>query len=95
MIVVTLAAVCLAQLALIAWLLRDWRGERAALLQRALAPHMAALEHHERGMPGPEDPAYAPRALIPDDDEAYWESRDELAARLMTEEVAEQNGRDR
>lgn len=72
-----------------------WSGMRTArdtialvdrLCQRVQAPGAAVLEHDEavRAHRGPE---YAPPAIEPDDDEAYWLSREKLAEYAMTAEL--------
>jgi hypothetical protein len=56
------------------------------LCQRLQAPQAAVLEHDEqvRALRGDE---YAPPAVPPDDDEAYWASREKLAELLMAQET--------
>jgi hypothetical protein len=94
-----LGIICAAQLALIAFLV--WRQGRSAdprplvelvaladrMAQRIQDPSSAVLEHHELTSPPPSSPTYAPPALLPDDDDAFWESREDLARRMMSEEL--------
>jgi len=90
--VIELTVVCVLLVALLAWQAVDRRAEqrevcaeRADLLQRIQAPQAAVVAHHY------EQPADEATELVPDDDEAWWasrESRDELAERMMAEETA-------
>jgi hypothetical protein len=56
------------------------------LAQRIQSPQAAVLEHFEqhRALRGDE---YAPSAIPPDDDDAYWASKDKLAEQLMAQET--------
>ena len=56
------------------------------LCQRVQAPHAAVLEHDEQ-VREPRSEEYAPPAVEPDDDEAFWTSRDRLADLMMAQEV--------
>jgi hypothetical protein len=71
-----------------AWALErtEWARERADLLQRIQAPREAVLEHQLR------DVDTSPPAVGIEDDDGYWESKDELAARAWAQEV--NGGRD-
>jgi hypothetical protein len=93
---VILGLVCLAQLVLVVFVLTTRRddgtqlGELIALAdrmaQRLQAPQAAVAAAASEIT----DPStYAPPALIPDDDDAFWESREGLAQRLAAEEAAE------
>jgi hypothetical protein len=81
--VITVAAICFAQLAVIVLLLWDRRIERrehaaqvAVLCQRLQAPQLAIVAHDRDGVVAmPQPPAF-------DDDEAHWMSKDELAEKL-------------
>lgn len=53
------------------------------MAQRLQAPSAAVLEHDERVR----GPVLTPPGVPPDDDEAFWESRDALAETLMAQEV--------
>jgi hypothetical protein len=95
--VIELAILCGALIALVAFTLIDRRVERRQLLAvidkltvRIQAPQIAAVE--AANAVGPESPTYAPPALIPDDDEAFWESREALAERAMRAEVGGGDG---
>lgn len=55
------------------------------LCQRLQAPNAAVLEHDAR-LPRTEE--YAPPAVPPDDDDAFWMSRDKLADLLMQHETS-------
>lgn len=95
--VVTLGVVAVIQLVVIGWMMwmrrddgRDIIALADGLAKRIQAPQLAAVEAANE-----EGPLYAPPALIPDDDDAYWESREQLAERLMAEEVKEAGGGDR
>ena len=61
------------------------------MARRVQAPQLAAVEAQNEE----HSPLYAPPALLPDDDEAYWESREQLAERMMREEVEGVGGGDR
>jgi hypothetical protein len=56
------------------------------LCQRVQAPQAAVLEHDER-VRALRDEEYAPPAVPPDDDEAFWASRDKLAELMMEQEL--------
>jgi hypothetical protein len=88
--VIALAVICALQLALVAFLL--WERHRAdreligvidRLTVRIQAPQRAAIE----GLNEQVSALYAPPAVPPDDDDGYWESREELAERLARAEV--------
>ena len=91
--VIALAVVALAELAVIVLLIRLAHADNGQLGQiiamadgmakRLQAPQLAAIETANEE----HSPLYAPPALIPDDDDAYWENREQLADRLMKEEV--------
>lgn len=55
--------------------------ERGELLQRIQAPEVAVMEHQLKG------PIHMPQHVPMDDDEQYWESKEDLAARMMAEET--------
>ena len=83
-----LAVICALQLAVIAGLMvdrarerREVARERADLLQRIQAPAHAVTAHHNA------EPVVSPPAVVPDSDDDYWESREELAERLAQAEV--------
>ena len=90
--VITIGVIAVIELAVIAWLMwlrRDETKDVIALADRLArriqAPQVAAVE-----LANDTDTAsatYAPQALMPDDDQAYWESREQLAERAMREEV--------
>jgi len=94
--VTALVVFAAAELALIGFLV--WNRQRThpdlqsllgiigELCQRLQAPGAAVLEHDERvrGRPSTE---YAPPAIEPDDDDAYWMSREKLADYAMREET--------
>lgn len=94
------AASFIAVTALAAFLLYERRAERRRvdpqlqaliklcdrLCQRLQAPHAAILEHDEQ-VREPRSDEYAPPAVPPDDDDAFWASRDKLAELLMEQEV--------
>jgi hypothetical protein len=89
--VTELTIVCALLIVLAAFHLWDRRGERRQLIDaldrmaaRIQAPQAAAVEFANVD----EGPEYAPPAIDPDDDDAFWESRDRLAERLMAEEQA-------
>lgn len=97
--VITLGFVVIAELAVIALLVRLQHTDSGRLeiidmadrmARRLQAPQLAAIEQANE-----ESPLYAPPALIPDDDDAYWESREALADRAMREEVEGVGGGDR
>lgn len=90
-----LAVIAIAELALIGLLVIERRKTEVAhtalvdrLCQRLQAPGAAILEHDEavRGWRGAE---YAPPALDPEDDEAFWMSRERLAEAMMETEVSD------
>lgn len=58
------------------------------LCQRLQAPQAAVLEHDEmtRAL---RDDEYAPPAVVPDDDDGYWMSRERLADLAMQQEARE------
>jgi hypothetical protein len=56
------------------------------LCQRVQAPQAAVLEHDEQ-VRVLRDEEYAPPAVPPDDDEAFWASRDKLAELMMEQEL--------
>ena len=56
------------------------------LCQRVQAPNAAVLEHDEN-VRALRDEEYAPPAVAPDDDDAYWLSRDKLAEMAMAQEL--------
>lgn len=56
------------------------------LCQRLQAPQAAILEHDEQ-VRQTRTEEFAPPAVEPDDDEAYWASRDRLAELLMERET--------
>lgn len=98
----TVAVVTLA-LVVVVLLAERWqdrrRGDRALtelvalsdrMAQRLQAPQAAIIEHDE-AVRGRTD-EYAPPAVEPDDDEAYWMSRDKLAELAMAQETS--GGRD-
>jgi adenine-specific DNA methylase len=101
--VIVLVAIVAAELLVIALLMvafllgenRQSNADYIALIdrlcQRLQAPAAAVLEHDEmtRGRRGEE---YAPPAVEPDDDEAFWQSRDKLAEYVMSRELDERNG---
>lgn len=92
------AVIILAALAALLICERAWERRRAdpdtvaliatidRLCQRIQAPHAAVLEHDER-VRAPRSDEYAPPAVSPDDDDAYWASRDKLAELLMAQET--------
>lgn len=93
-----LAVIALAELALIGVLVIERRKSAAdhialvdRLCQRLQAPGAAILEHDE-AVRGRRDAEYAPPALDPEDDEAFWLSREKLAERMMEAEVIERAG---
>ena len=90
--VITLGFVVIAELAVIAFLVRLQHTDSGRLeiidmadrmARRIQAPQLAAIQTANEE----HSPLYAPPALIPDDDEAYWESREQLAERMMAEET--------
>jgi len=71
------------------------RGDRALtelvaltdrMAQRLQAPRAAILEHDEAARGRTDE--YAPPAVEPDDDDAYWMSRDKLAELAMAQEIS-------
>lgn len=94
------AAGLIAVTALAAFLLYERRAERRRvdpttqalialcdrLCQRLQAPHAAILEHDEQ-VRALRDDEYAPPAVPPDDDDAFWMSRDKLAELAMEQET--------
>lgn len=91
---IALAVVCgllIALLAFLAWTRRRDTIELIALCdrlcQRLQAPHAAILEHDEQ-VREPRSDEYAPPAVPPDDDDAFWTSRDKLAELLMEQETS-------
>jgi len=91
-----LTALAAAELVLIGVLVRDrYRAHPdlepllntiQSLCQRLQAPGTAVLEHDERVRVQPPE-GYAPPAIEPDDDEAYWLSREALAEGAMKYET--------
>lgn len=55
------------------------------LCQRLQAPHAAIIEHDENVRGRTEE--YAPPAVMPEDDDDFWASKDKLAEQLMEAEV--------
>ena len=95
-VIAALTIIVIAELGVIVYLIqlmhianRETLGMTDRLAMRIQAPQLAAIEHANEES---DSPLYAPPALIPDDDDAYWESREALADRAMSEEV---NGGDR
>ena len=92
--VVVLGVVALGQLVLLGlvlfWRRDDHTAELLAvvdgLARRIQAPGRAAYEPTLQE--GPQSPTYAPQAIPPDDDEAYWASREELAALAAKDELS-------
>lgn len=97
---VALTAVVLQALVIAFLLAERWQERRQAnpnlralieandrLCQRLQAPQAAILEYDEQ-VRSPRGDEYAPPAVPPDDDEAFWSSRDKLAETLMEQEVA-------
>lgn len=61
------------------------------LCQRLQAPQTAIIEHNERVRElNPEE--YAPPAVPPDDDDAFWASREKLAELTMQQELSDRGG---
>ena len=88
-----LAIIAGLQVALVAYLVWDRRRRDDQLLQtidrlcrRIQAPQLAAVELHNEGA---RDEEYAPPAVEPDDDEAFWMSRDKLAEFAMRQELSD------
>jgi uncharacterized iron-regulated membrane protein len=54
------------------------------MAQRIQAPEQAVIDHALQTELPP-----TPTAVMPDDDQGFWESREDLAARAMTDELAE------
>jgi hypothetical protein len=93
--VIYLAVIALGELALIGLLVIERRKTNAAqialvdrLCQRLQAPGAAIIEHDE-AVRGGRDAEYAPPALDPEDDEAFWLSRERLAEAMMESERRE------
>lgn len=93
-----LVIIACAELAVIAYLVFERRRSSAEfialvdrLCQRVQAPGAAVLEHDER-VRAVRPPEYAPPALEPEDDEAYWMSREKLAEMAMEAERLERAG---
>jgi hypothetical protein len=89
--VITLGVIAFCELGVIlflVWLLHNDNAQIIAMTdrmaRRVQAPQLAAAETANEE----HSPLYAPPALIPDDDDAYWESREALADRAMKEEVS-------
>lgn len=57
------------------------------LCQRLQAPSAAILEHDEQ-VRQRRDEEYAPPAVTPDDDDAFWMSREKLAELAMQQEMS-------
>lgn len=90
-----LAVIAVAELALIGVLVIERRrhsGEYIALIdrlcQRLQAPGAAILEHDE-AVRERRSPEYAPPALDPEDDEAFWLNKERLADAMMEAERVE------
>lgn len=88
--VIELALIAAGQLALIVYLQAQRARERDAhidqidrLCQRIQAPDLATAEHASLTLGD-----YAPQAIAMDDDEGYWESKEQLAQRLATGETS-------
>ena len=88
-----LAIIAGLELALIGWLVhdrtranRDYIALVDRLCQRVQAPHAAVLEHDEQARERRTE-EYAPPAIEPDDDDAYWLSREKLAEYAMRNEL--------
>jgi hypothetical protein len=95
--VIYLTVIAVAELFLIGALVYDRRKSSSdfialvdRLCQRVQSPAAAVLEHDER-MRERHGEEYAPPALEPDDDEAYWLSRDRLAESAMKAELSERD----
>jgi hypothetical protein len=93
--VIYLAVIAVAELALIGLLVVERRKANAAqialidrLCQRLQAPGAAILEHDE-AVRGQRSAEYAPPALDPEDDDAFWMSREKLADAMMESERLE------
>lgn len=87
-----LAVFAAAELLVIGYLVFERRKANADFIalvdrmcQRLQAPAAAVLEHDER-VRAHRSPEYAPPAIEPEDDEAYWMSRDRLAEAVMEAE---------
>lgn len=85
-----LTVVCALALALVAFVLHDralergeWARERAGLLQRIQAPAQAVAEHTAQATV-----LRSPPAVAPEDDDDFWQSREELAERLAEAETS-------
>ena len=96
---VAVLALAVAQLGVVAFLVWNHRERRRAspdtqalialvdrLCQRIQDPAAAVLEHDEL-VRASRSEEYAPPAVAPDDDEAFWTSRNKLADLLMAEEL--------
>lgn len=81
-----LSVIAAAELVLIGWLV--WQQQRAvqALCQRIQAPGAAVVAYDEAQREAPPE-GYAPPGIEPDDDDAYWLSRDRLAEGAMDYET--------
>jgi hypothetical protein len=86
--VIALAVIATAELVLIAFLIMRHTAQIDRLCQRIQAPHAAILEHDEKVRERRSD-EFAPPAIEPDDDDAYWMSRDKLADMAMKAEMDE------
>jgi hypothetical protein len=99
--VTVLAALAAAELVLIGFLV--WDRHRAhpdlgplldtvnGLCQRLQAPGAAVIAYDESVRQHVPE-TYAPPALEPDNDDEYWQSREELAEYAMKQEVASDGG---
>jgi len=88
--VTELAVICALQCAVILMVLWLWQKdrehvakERVSLLDRIKAPEYTAVRMHNEG--AEDEPL--PRAVMPEDDADFWQSREDLADRLAAEEV--------
>lgn len=96
-----LAALAAAELVLIGFLVWDRRRAHpdlaplvktiADLCQRLQAPGAAIVAYDEATRPHPPQD-YAPPAIEPDDDDAYWLSREKLAEAAMRYETDGSDG---
>jgi hypothetical protein len=86
--VIVLGVLAAAELVLIAFLVMRHAAQVDRLCQRLQAPAAAVLEHDEAARARRTE-EYAPPAVEPDDDEAFWMSRDKLAEYAMKAEVDE------
>ena len=89
---IALTAISAVELAIIGYLVFERRKANAdfialvdRLCQRVQAPSAAVLEHDEQ-VRERRSFEYAPPAVEPEDDEAYWMSRDRLAEAVMEAE---------